>query len=359
MQVTVTELASLVQGRTHGPADRAIRAARPLREAGPDDISFLENERNVKHLKSCRAAALVVPPELASRAADLAGPDGHTFALVEAADPLSAFVNIFRHLDGQPPAPPAGIDPRAAIDPTAKLGPGCTVMPFAVVGPGTVIGARCVLYPGAVVGASCRLGDEVVLHPQAVLYDRTTLGDRVIIHANAVVGADGFGYRFAGGRHVKVPHLGSVEIGDDVEVGACATIDRGTFQPTRIGAGTKIDNLVQVAHNCRIGPHNLLCSQSGIAGSCETGGYVVLAGGAGIADHVAIGDRAVIGARSGVPSDVAAGQRLAGYPARPERETLRIWASTAQLPEMVREFRQMKQQLAALTGQADQERKAG
>src|SRR5205807_3439123 len=165
--------------------------------------------------------------------------------------------------------------------------------PFAAVGEGTVVGARCRLHSGAVVGRHCRLGDDVVLYPNAVLYDGTVLGSRVIIHANAVIGADGFGYRLQNGRHVKVPQLGHVELGDDVEIGACTTIDRGTFQATRIGAGTKIDNLVQIGHNCKIGRHNLLVSQMGIAGSSTTGDYVVMAGQVGIADHIHIGDRAV------------------------------------------------------------------
>src|SRR5262249_26174678 len=148
-------------------------------------------------------------------------------------------------------------------------------------------------------------GDDVTLHPHVVLYEGTTLGHRVVVHANSVLGADGFGYRFHEGRHVKVPQLGAVAVGDDVEIGACTTIDRGTFQVTRIGAGTKIDNLVMIAHNCQIGEHNMLVGQVGIAGSCITGDYVVMAGQVGIADHVHIHDRAVVGAGSGVNRDIA------------------------------------------------------
>jgi UDP-3-O-[3-hydroxymyristoyl] glucosamine N-acyltransferase len=356
---TVSELASLVQGRVHGPADRTVLAARTLHEAGPDDVSFVENERHLKHLKSCRAAALVVSAELAAQPESLVGPPGHVFALIAAADPLAAFVTVYRRLQGDPPAPPAGVSPQAAIHPTAKLGPGCIVMPFAVVGEGSVLGARCVLHAGAHVGAACRLGDDVVLHPHAVLYDRCVIGSRVLIHANAVLGADGFGYRFMGGRHVKVPQLGHVEVGDDVEIGACSTIDRGTFGPTRIGDGTKIDNLVQIGHNCRIGKHNMLCGLVGIAGSCTTGEYVVMAGAVGVADHLTIGDRAVIGARSGVPGHVGADQRMLGYPARPEGEMRRIFATLAQLPEMWRDLRHVKKQLEALSPGPQPERKAG
>src|SRR5204862_8014669 len=170
-------------------------------------------------------------------------------------------------------------------------------------------------HSGGALGRFCRLGDDVTIYPNAVLYDATEVGHRVVIHANAVLGADGFGYRLQNGRHAKVPQLGHVEIGDDVEIGACTTIDRGTFQATTIGEGTKIDNLVQVAHNCQIGKHNLFVSQMGIAGSSTTGDYVVIAGQAGITDHVHIGTGAVIGAKSGVTKDVTAGQRTLGAPA--------------------------------------------
>jgi UDP-3-O-[3-hydroxymyristoyl] glucosamine N-acyltransferase len=185
----------------------------------------------------------------------------------------------------------------------------------------------------------------VTLYPGAVLYDGTVLGDRVVVHAHAVLGADGFGYRFQDGRHVKVPQLGHVEVGDDVEIGAGTTIDRGTFQATRIGAGTKIDNLVQIGHNCRIGRHNVLVSQVGIAGSCTSGDYVVLAGQVGVADHIHLGDRAVIGARAGVTKDVPAGQRMLGAPATPEREQKRIMMTLEKLPELRRDLRRVMQHL--------------
>jgi UDP-3-O-[3-hydroxymyristoyl] glucosamine N-acyltransferase len=177
------------------------------------------------------------------------------------------------------------------------------------------------------------------------LYDGVVVGHRVIVHANAVLGADGFGYRLQNGRHVKVPQLGSVEIGDDVEIGACSTIDRGTFQATQVGAGTKIDNLVQIGHNCRIGVHNLIVSQSGIAGSCSTGAYVVLAGQAGIADHIHLGDGAVIAAQAGVWKDIPAGTRVFGTPATPEMEQKRILVCLDKLPDMLRDVRRIKRQL--------------
>ena len=345
MHVTVQQLAALVRGQVHGDGALVIRSARALDEAGPDDITFAENERNARHLKGCRASAVVVPPALAARRDELGAGGPGSLTLLEVEDPLAAFVAIVRHLHGQPEPKPHGMDPLASIHPTARIGPDASIFPFAVVGEDSVLGARCCLYPGAVVGRRCRLGDDVVLHPHAVLYDGTVLGNRVTVHANAVLGADGFGYRLQEGRHVKVPQLGSVEVGDDVEVGACATIDRGTFQVTRVGAGTKIDNLVMIGHNCQIGRHNLLVSQVGIAGSSSTGDYVVMAGQVGVADHVHVGDRALIGARAGVPADVAPGQRMLGTPARTEREAKRILLSLDRLPDLCREVLRIKRRL--------------
>ncbi len=335
MSVTVRELAELVHGKVVGDGDLMIHAARALAEAGPGDLTYLDHDKHAAQLAASPAAAAVAGAAVAA--------PGKTFIVV--ADPLMAFAAIVLHLRGQPLPRPTGIDPLASIDSTARLGAGVTVHAFARVGPGAVLGERCTLHSGAVVGAGCRLGDDVVLYPNAVLYDGTVLGSRVIVHANAVLGADGFGYRFQGGRHVKVPQLGSVEVGDDVEIGACTTIDRGTFQATRVGAGTKIDNLVQIGHNCRIGAHNVLCSQVGIAGSTSTGDYVVMAGQVGVADHVHVGDRAVIGAKAGVTKDVPAGQRMLGAPATPEREQKRILMTLERLPDMRRDLRRIEQHL--------------
>jgi UDP-3-O-[3-hydroxymyristoyl] glucosamine N-acyltransferase len=349
VHVTVQQLAALVQGQVHGDRDLVVQAARPLHEAGPDDVTFLENDRNARFLKSCRARVVVVPASLGPPSDQAAG-GGLTF--IQVADPMTAFVAIVRHLHGQPECTPHGIDPRASVHPSAQVGPDPSVFPFAAIGAGSVVGARCQVHSGAVVGRNCRLGDDVVLYPHAVLYDGTVLGNRVIVHANAVLGADGFGYRLQDGRHVKVPQFGSVEVADDVEIGAGTTIDRGTFHATRVGAGTKIDNLVMIGHNCQIGRHNLLVSQVGIAGSCSTGDYVVMAGQVGIADHVHVGDRAVIGARAGLYRDVGPGERMLGAPARPEREAKRILLSLDHLPGLCRDVRLLKQLARPAEGEA-------
>jgi UDP-3-O-[3-hydroxymyristoyl] glucosamine N-acyltransferase len=335
LPISLAELAELVGGQVHGDGSVLIRAARPLGDAGPGDITFVEDARHAAQLPTCRASAVVAPLSLA----------GNGLAAIRVADPLAAFITIVRRLHSHPEPAPVGIDPRACVHSTAEIGPGCDVHPFANVGEYTVLGARCRVHSGAVIGRHCRVGEDVVLYPNVVLYDGTILGHRVILHAGAVIGADGFGYRAHQGRHTKVPQLGNVEIGDDVEVGACTTIDRGTFGATRIGEGTKIDNLVQIGHNCQIGRHNLLVSQMGIAGSSSTGDYVVIAGQVGITDHVHIGDRAVVGAQAGVTKDIPAGQVWVGAPARPDRETKRIVMCMEKLPEMRRDLRRIKQQL--------------
>jgi UDP-3-O-[3-hydroxymyristoyl] glucosamine N-acyltransferase len=337
---TARQLAELVRGQLSGDGDLVIRSARSLKEAGPGDITFAEGKRYAGQLHACRASAVVVGPALAV--------DGLT--AIRVADPLAAFIVIASHLRGLPEPPPRGIDPRACVDPTARVGPDPTILPFASVGGGTVIGARCRIHNGAVVGRNCRLGDDVTVYPNAVLYDDTVVGHRVIVHANAVLGADGFGYRPQDGRHVKMPQLGYVEVGDDVEIGAGSTIDRGTFGPTQIGAGTKIDNLVQVGHNCRIGRHNLLAAQTGIAGSCSTGDYVTFAGQVGVADHLHVGDRALVAAKTGVIKNVPADERVLGIPALPVHQQRRVWVTLEKLPEMCRDLEQVKERLGLSDG---------
>ncbi len=333
MNVTLQELAALVHGEIVGDGNMIVQAARPTQEAEAGDITFVENDQHANLLHGCRASAAVVPASFPANG----------LSIIRVTDPLDAFVTIVRHLHGRVEPSRHGIDARAFVHHTATVGPDASIYPFASVGEGSTVGARCRLYNGAVVGRHCRLGDDVVLYPNAVLYDGTILADRVIVHANAVIGADGFGYRFQNGCHAKVPQLGHVEIGDDVEVGACSTIDRGTFQATRIGAGTKIDNLVQIGHNCRIGRHNLFVSQVGMAGSSSTGDYVIIAGQAGIVDHVHLGERSVIGAKAGVTKDVPSGQRVLGAPATPEREQKRILMTLERLPEIRRDIQRLKQ----------------
>lgn len=334
--MTVRELAAWVGGEVIGDGELSIVAARPLSEAGPGDLTFVETARHFSSWEVSTASAAIVPTTIPVNGKPV----------IRVADPLSAFATIVLALRGTPTATHTGrIDPTALIHPTATLAPDVTVGAFAIVGAESVLGARCEIHPGVLVGRNCRLGEDVTIYPRVVLYDDCILGDRVSIHANAVIGADGFGYRMNQGKHLKVPQLGNVEIGNDVEIGASTTIDRGTFGPTRIGDGTKIDNLVMIGHNCQIGRHNLIVAQTGLAGSVTTGDYVVLAGQVGIADHLMIGDRAIIGAQAGIAQDVPPDGRMLGTPARPIHEAHRTFAAGARLPGMIRDIRRIKKAL--------------
>ncbi len=227
---------------------------------------------------------------------------------------------------------------------------------MATIGDEVTIAAGTTIHSGAQVMAGCRIGENVTIFPGAVLYEDTVVGNDCLIHAGAVIGAFGFGYRQQEGQHQLSAQLGNVVIGDRVEVGANSTIDRGTYGSTRIGDGTKIDNLVQIAHNCQIGKHNLLCAQVGIAGSTSTGDYVVMAGQVGVRDHVHIGTGARIGAMAGVSNDIAPGVVAFGAPATPERDQKVLLASLAKLPEMRKQFKQVRKTLRELQAEAEMRR---
>lgn len=349
MVATLEQLATLVRGRLVGDGDVPIRAARPVGEAGPGDITFVEDPKYAKALRVSAAAAAIVGPHFRNGVE----PADEPIPMIEVDDPLTAFLRVRAHLkeDDQPRW--SGVHPLAYVAPTAKIGEGVAVYPFAYVGDHAEVGRDATLHPGAIVSRDCKLGAGVTLHPHVVLYEGVVLADRVEIHAGTVVGGDGFGYRPVDGKHVKVPQTGIVEIGEDVEVGANCTIDRGTFGATSIGAGTKIDNLVMVGHNNRIGRHNLLCGQVGIAGSCKTGDYVVMAGQVGIKDHTEIGDGAMVGAQAGVHRHVPAGQQVLGSPAIPVKEQRQLFALIARLPEMNRQVRALTAEVARLKSALD------
>jgi UDP-3-O-[3-hydroxymyristoyl] glucosamine N-acyltransferase len=330
--VTVRELAEWVRGEALGDAELPISNARSLADAQPGDITIVEDDEHLGAWHASKASAAVVPGTIPVNGRPL----------IRVPEPRTAFARILDRLRGHPLSDTHTIDPTARVHPSARLGPGVSVGPFAVVGEETDVGPNTTLRAGAIVGRFCAIGADVTIHSGAVLYDDCRVGDRIIIHANAVVGADGFGYRSRGGRHVKVPQLGWVEIEDDVEVGASTTIDRGTFGPTRVGVGTKTGDLVMVAHNCQIGRHNVLTGQVGIAGSSTTGDHVVMAGQAGVIDHVRVGDRAVVGAQAAVMRNVPADTRVLGCPARPEGSVAQVYAVLEGLPEICEDIRRLK-----------------
>ena len=332
MQATLAELAALVGGQIIGDGELLILGAATLRDAEPGHVTLVDQVEKAHLLGQCRATAVVAPRDFK--------PSDLPTILVD--DVHLAFAAIVRHFCPPHSTRRVGVSSQAVVSPTAEIGNDVDIYPFATIGDGVVIGDSATIHSGVQVMAGSRIGANVTIFPNAVLYENTEVGPRCVIHANAVLGAYGFGYGFADGRHVLSAQLGNVVLGADVEVGAGATIDRGTYGPTSIGEGTKIDDQVMVAHNCRIGRHNMLCSQVGIAGSTTTGDYVVMAGQVGVRDHVHIGHRAVLGAMAGVTNDVPDGSRMIGIPATPEREQKIKQAALSKLPEMRRQLKQLQ-----------------
>jgi len=349
MLTTLAQLAKLVEGRLDiavaGDEELPIAGAATLEVVQTGEITLADHEDRAADLANSAATAAIVTAEVPS--------PGKPTIVVE--DVHAAFAKVVTHFRPQRSCQSVGISPAASISPTAQIAKGVDIHPGASIGDDVVIGAGSTIHAGARVMAGCQLGSDVTLFPNVVLYEETRVGDRAIIHAGAVLGAYGFGYREREGQHKLSAQLGNVEIGSDVEIGACVTIDRGTYGSTIIGDGTKVDNLVQIAHNCRIGKHNLICSQVGIAGSSSTDDYVVMAGQAGIRDHVHLGERAMVFSKAGVTNNVEAGQVVLGQPATPIRKQKLQVAAISKLPEMRKEFRAMKRQLAALQQQLEDE----
>jgi UDP-3-O-[3-hydroxymyristoyl] glucosamine N-acyltransferase len=339
MPTTLAALARLVDGDVVGDGSLSIDGAATLDDATPTDITLVDAQTKADRLANAAALAVVVPRDFEI--------DALTKPAIVVDNVHRAFTAIVTHFRPPRRASCTGISPAATISPSARFGNDVDVHPCAFVDADVEIGAGSTIYPGARIMAGCKLGENVTVFPNAVIYEDTVIGDRCNIHASAVLGGHGFGYRIQDGSHVPGAQLGWVEIGRDVDIGACTTIDRGTYGRTLIQDGTKIDNQVMIAHNCQIGKHNIICSQVGIAGSTTTGEHVVMAGQVGIRDHVHIGTGAVLGAKTGVSNDIAEGARVFGSPATPEREKKQQLAIIAKLPEM-------RKKLKALARQVDQ-----
>lgn len=343
MNFTLGMLAERVGGAVTGDAGVAITGAAAIEAAVAGDITFVAHTREMGRLATSKAIAVVVAPS------DANDPRLSAFAVLAVAEPQAAFMNIALTLRPPRPRPTPGVSPQALVSPTAVIGDDCWIGPGAVISDDALIGSGCEIHPGAVIGAGCRLGANVTVYPHAVLYHDTLVDDGCIIHAGAVLGADGFGYRFVEGRFEKIPQLGWVHLHADCEIGAGATIDRGMIGPTVIGCGTKIDNMVQIAHNCQIGRHNIFASQVGLAGSCVTGDYVRLAGQVGVKDHVTLNSGCSIGAKGGVHCDIPAGETWIGYPATPQADQKRLVFSLKRVPEMREQVKALEAQVAELT----------
>jgi UDP-3-O-[3-hydroxymyristoyl] glucosamine N-acyltransferase len=330
-------LAERVGCRLEGDGAIEIDAVRGLEEAGARDLSFVAHERYLPRLQASAAGAVILAE----------GWPAVDRPALRTPNPILAFARALALLH-PPPAPAPGIHPTAVVGPDARVAPDASVGPLTVLGPGAEIGPGTVLDAHVSVGAGVRIGRDCRIFAQVVLRDGVVVGDRVIVHSGTVIGADGFGYARDGQRHVKIPQIGRVVIEDDVEIGANVAIDRATLGETRIGRGTKIDNLVQIAHNVSVGSDAVIVAQVGIAGSSRIGSRVTLAGQVGVVDHVEIGDDVIVGAQAGVTKDIPSGSVVLGSPAIPHGEFKRQLAATARLPELRKLLRGLEERLAAL-----------
>jgi UDP-3-O-[3-hydroxymyristoyl] glucosamine N-acyltransferase len=345
MTYTLVELARQVGGEVVGDGSIVIARVSGLEEGGAGDISFYANRKYRKAFEASRASAVVVEP-------DEAAPPGRT--LIRAKNAYLAFAKIST-LFHPPREPMPEVAPEAVVHPTAKVHPSAQLMPFAFVGPNAVVGARSILFPGAVLCEDARVGEDCLLYPNVVIRERCLVGDRVILQPGCVVGSDGFGFAFdpvgeegSGPRHYKFPQAGIAVIEDDVELGANTCVDRASIGSTVVGRGSKLDNLVQIAHNVQVGPLSILCAQVGIAGSTRVGAGFVAGGQAGVVGHVEVGDGVKLAAQSGIIGDVPAGEVLGGTPARPHVAWMRSEAALSHLVELAKKVRELEKKLTRL-----------
>ncbi len=331
VDLSLAELAERLGATVIGDATVTVHGVRPLNEAGPSDVSFLHNSKYVVEARRSKAGAiLLADPRLVP---------GRTVLVMP-----HPYVGLARALEMfyPEPRPEPGIDPTASVHPTATLGEGVFIGPQAVIGAECSIGAGTVVGAGAVLGRSVTVGEWCRIHPRVVVQPRCRIGNRCILQPGVVIGGDGFGFATVDGVHHKVPQVGIVVIEDDVEIGANSCIDRATLGETRIGHGTKIDNLVQVAHNVHVGAGSLLVAQVGISGSTSLGHHVIMAGQSGAAGHLKIGDEVIVGAKSAVIKDVDPGQFVTGYPAQAHRDWLKMNVRLRQLEKLTKRIARLE-----------------
>jgi len=327
--LTLSELARKIDGHiVRGGLDLSLTGMAALDGAAPGDVSFLGNEKYHPQFLTTRASAVIVPLGVFD------GPPGTALIAVE--NPTLAFSTVVSHFAATSRKIQPGIHPSAFVDPSARLdATQVRVQPGAVILAGVVIGNGSDIGPNSVIGEDVRIGRDCRIFANVSIRERCLIGDRVILQPGAVIGADGYGYEFSEGRHVKIEQVGIVEIGDDVEIGANTTIDRARFGKTLIGEGTKIDNLVQIGHNAVVGKHCLIIALTGIAGSAHIGNHVTMGGQCGVAGHVRIGDKAILAARTGVSNSIVGDQVYSGRPAIPIRDDMKMQALVRRLPKLV------------------------
>jgi UDP-3-O-[3-hydroxymyristoyl] glucosamine N-acyltransferase len=342
MPITLKELAALCDARIEGGDPSAIiTSAADITCAQQGQVTQLTNAKYARYIKDSTATACFIAEDF-----QIENFPEHLGLLI-CTDPEMSFIKAVEQLH------PAKIYHNqiadlAVIDNTVSLGNELFIGPYAIIGANTVIGDNSRIMAGAYIGNNVTIGKNCHIHPYAVIYDDTVLGDNVIIHSGAIIGADGFGYKFRNNAHVKVPQVGNVVIEDNVEIGANSCIDRGALGSTVIGLGSKIDNLVQIGHNNKVGKHVIMCGHTGVSGSCTIGNYAILAGSSGVADHVTIGQGAVVLARSGVAGDVAAGSQVFGSPAKDKKTAYKEQIALSKLPELIKKVKMLEDEIRQL-----------
>jgi UDP-3-O-[3-hydroxymyristoyl] glucosamine N-acyltransferase len=334
---TAREISSRVEGELIGPGELTLTGVAQMDHARPGDLTFIGDEAHARLWPGCRASAALIgvqfdPPSTEDR------------ALIRVNNADLALIEVLKLFAPPPVNAEPGVHPSAVVDPSAELGQGVCIGANCVVGPGTSIGQGTVLHPSVTVMDRCVIGRDCVLWPGCVVRERCTIGDRCILQPNTTIGADGFGYRPApdGRSLMAIPQIGTVQIGDDVEIGSATCVDRGKFDATTIGDGTKIDNLCQIAHNCRIGRHCVIAGQTGLAGSITVGDGVQIGGSVGVRDHVSIGSGARLAAGAMVMDSIPAGETWGGMPAREMGQAAREYAVIRKLPEMLKDLKRLK-----------------
>ena len=338
MQKTLREIAKLIGGRVVGNGDILITGASGIREAAEGDITFLANPKYSSLMDKTRAAAIVTCAQAQKTIKPV--------ILID--NPSLAFAKIISMFIPDEVGHPKMIDYTVIMGTNVSLGTDVAIGPYTVIGDNVTIGDNVIIYAGCYIGHQAKIGAKTLIYPQVSIRERVNIGCRVIIHSGTVIGSDGFGFATIQGTHHKIPQVGTVEIGDDVEIGANVTIDRARFDRTVIGRGTKIDNLVQIAHNVVIGENSLVVAQVGISGSTIIGNNVTLGGQAGLVGHITVGDNAIVTAQTGVAKSVPADTMVSGYPARPFMTTQRVNASLQNLPKLFDLVKELKKKIEAL-----------
>ena len=336
MKLTVREIADIVSGVIVGKEDAVITGVSGIKEAKSGEITFIANNKYRPLLKSTQASAVFVPRDI-SNTVDA--------SLIQVDNPSLAFAKIMAIVGPEPVMFNPGIDKTAIIGKNVVLGKNVSVQPYAVIEDNVEIGDGSVIGACVYIGHYTKTGKECLIYPHVIIRERVKIGNRVIIHPGTVIGGDGFGFATVKGAHHKIPQIGTVVIGDDVEIGSNVTIDRARFDKTDIGSGVKIDNLVQIAHNVYIGENTIVVAQVGISGSTVVGKNVIVAGQAGIIGHVTVGDNAIIGGKAGVTKDVPSNVHVTGFPAREKWEDMRIQAYSRRNPELIEKIKYLEEKI--------------